>query len=102
MDSKTLVIIGTIITIFFGVLASLIAWFCGGKELEGANKNAIRQMFNFEITFFIVAILLGWIPLLGQLVVFVLWIMNIIFAIQTFNSANNGVEIKVPAIEFIK
>ena len=102
MDKKTLVLIGTILTIIFGLLASLVAWFAGGKELEGSAKEAIRQMFNFELTYLILAIVLGWVPILGQLLVLGLWIANIVFAIKAFNAANKDEEVKVPAFDFIK
>ena len=93
---------GTIITIILGVLASLIAWFAGGQNLQGASREAIRQMFNFEIIFLILAITLGWIPILGQILVLVLWIANIVFAIKSYNAANNNTEIKIPCIDIIK
>jgi len=102
MDQKTLVLVGTILTIIFGLLASLVAWFAGGKNLEGPARDAIRQMFNFELTFLIVAIVLGWIPLLGQLLCLILWILNIVFGIKAFNAANSGVEVKVPCFNLIK
>ena len=102
MDKKTLVLVGTILTIIFGLLASLVAWFAGGKELEGSAKEAIRQMFNFELTYLIAALVLGWIPLLGQLLVLGLWIANIVFAIKAFNAANKDEEVKVAAFDFIK
>lgn len=102
MDQKTLVIIGTILTIIFGVLASLIAWFAGGKALQGSARDAIRQMFNFELTYLILAIVLGWIPLIGQLLILILWIANIVFAIKAFQAANNNTEVKVPCFNMIK
>lgn len=102
MDQKTLVLIGTILTIIFGLLASLIAWFAGGKNLEGPARDAIRQMFNYELTFVIVAIVLGWIPLLGQLLVLILWIVGIVFSIKAFNAANSGTTVKVPCLNLIK
>lgn len=102
MDKKTLILIGTILTIIFGLLAALVAWFAGGKELEGSAKEAIRQMFNFELTYLILAIVLGWVPVLGQLLVLGLWIANIVFAIKAFNAANKDEEVKVPAFNLIK
>ncbi|MBR6098482.1 DUF4870 domain-containing protein [bacterium] len=104
MDEKTLVIIGTIVSIFLGLIASLIAWFCGGRDLQpGASREAIRLMFNFEICCFILIIALGWIPILGQLLILALWIANIIFAIKAYNAATKNEEgFKIPCYEFIK
>ncbi len=102
MNEKTLVIIGTILAIIFGVIASLVAWFCGGKELQGAPREAIRQIFNWEITYLILAIVLGWVPVLGQLLVLGMWIANIVFCIMAFNAATKGAELKVPAIDIVK
>lgn len=102
MDQKTLVLIGTILTIIFGVLASLVAWFAGGKNLQGAPREAIRQMFNFELTYLILAIVLGWIPLLGQLLVLILWIAGIVFAIKAFKAADSNSELKIPCFDLIK
>ena len=102
MDEKTSVMFGTIITIFLGIIASLIAWLCGGEKLQGKGREAIRQMFNFELTFFILAVAIGWIPLLGQLAVFIIWIANIVFAIKAYNSVNSSEELKIPAFNIIK
>lgn len=102
MDQKTLVLVGTILTLIFGLLASLVAWFAGGKELEGASKEAIRQMFNFELTYLILALVLGWIPIIGLLVCLGLWIANIVFAIKAFNAGTKDGEVKIPAFNLIK
>ncbi len=102
MDQKTLVIIGTILTIILGVLASLIAWFAGGQKLEGSAREAIRQMFNFELTYLILAIVLGWIPLLGQLLILILWIANIVFAIKAFQAGTKNTDLKIPCFNMIK
>lgn len=102
MSETTLVVIGTILTIFFGILASLISWFCGGSELDGNSKEAIRQMFNFQITALIIILVFGWLPLIGQLLMFVIWVMNIVFAIQAFNAAEKNNEVKIPAFDIVK
>ena len=102
MDSKTLVLIGTIVTIILGVIASIVAWFAGGQKLQGKEREAIRQMFNFEISCLILAILIGWIPLLGQLFVFGIWIANIVYSIKTFNAVNSDSDIAVPGFNLIK
>lgn len=102
MDEKITVLVGTLLTIIFGILASIIAWFAGGQNLQGASKEAIRKMFNFEINFLIIAILLGWIPVAGQILVLALWIANIVFAIKAYNAANSGQEVNIPSFELIK
>ena len=102
MNEKALVIIGTIVAIVFGVIASLVAWFCGGNELQGAPREAIRQIFNWEITYFIFVIVLGWVPVIGQLLVLAMWIANIVFCIMAFNAATKGTELKVPGINIVK
>lgn len=102
MNEKTLVLVGTLLTIILGVLASIVAWFAGGNKLEGASRDAIRKMFNFELNFLILAILLGWIPVLGQLLILGLWIVNVVFAIKAYNAANTSTEVNVPSFAFIK
>ncbi len=102
MNQKTLVLIGTILTIIFGIFASFVAWFGGGKDLEGISRDAIRQMFNFEITFLILAVLLGWIPFIGQILVLVLWVANIVFAIQAFNAVEKNTGLKILCLNIIK
>ncbi len=102
MNEKTLSIIGTLGTILFGVFASLVAWFAGGKDLQGNTKEVIRQMFNFELTIFVAGLVLGWIPLVGILVGLVIFVSNIVFAIKSFIAANKGEEFKAPAFAFIK
>ena len=102
MDEKTLVIVGTLLAIILGVIAPLVAWFCGGKELQGDSKEAIRQMFNWGITFAIVFTIVMMIPLIGQLIGFVLMVLNIVYAIRAFNFATKGGSLNIPAIDFIK
>lgn len=103
MDKKTLVLVGTVLTLVLGVIASLVAWFAGGKALEnGPAREAIRKMFNFELNYLIIAILLGWIPIIGQLLVLGLWIANIVFAIKAFQAGNSEAEVNIPGFEFIK
>lgn len=102
MNEKTLTIIGTLGTIILGVFASLIAWFAGGKELQGNSKEVIRQMFNFELTIFVAGIVLGLIPVVGQILALVIFVANLVFAIQSFVAANKGAEFKAPGFEFIK
>ena len=102
MDKKMLIHFGTLLAIIFGVLASIIAWVAGGQELQGNAREAIRQMFNYEITFLILAVLLGWIPILGQLLALGLWVANIVFAVNAYNAANKDTEVKIPGFNFIK
>lgn len=102
MNEKTLTIIGTLGVILFGVIASIVAWFAGGNELQGNSREVIRQMFNFELTILIASLVLGWIPLISILVGLAIVVANIIFAIKSFNAANNNTEFKAPCFEFIK
>ena len=104
MDEKTLVIIGTIAAIFLGVIASLIAWFCGGRDLQqGSSREVIRMMFNFEICYLILVVVLSLIPFIGWLLLVALWVVNIIFAIKAYNAATKNEEgFKIPGYEFIK
>ena len=102
MNEKTLTIIGTLGTILFGVIASLVAWFAGGKDLQGNSKEIIRQMFNFELTILIASIVLGLIPFVGILVGFVVLVANLVFAIKSYIAATKGAEFKAPGFEFIK
>ncbi len=102
MNEKTLGIIGTLGCIVLGIIASLIAWFCGGKELQTPTKEVIRQMFNLELTLTIVGAILFFIPLVGQLICVVLNLVSIIYAIMAFIALNNNKEFKAPSFEFIK
>ena len=102
MNEKTLTIIGTLGVILFGVIASAVAWFAGGKELSGNSREIIRQMFNFELTIFIASLILSFIPLVNILAGLVIMIANIVFAIKSFAASNNNAEFKAPFYEFIK
>lgn len=102
MNEKTLSIIGTLGVILFGVIASIVAWFAGGKDLQGNAKEVIRQMFNFEITIFIVGFFTAWIPFVGFLIGLAILVSNIVFAIKSYNAVNKGVEFKAPGFAFIK
>ena len=94
MNEKTLTIIGTLGVILFGVIASAVAWFAGGKDLSGSSREIIRQMFNFELTILIVSLVLGFIPLVGLIAGFAIMIANIVFAIKSFAASNNNEEFK--------
>lgn len=102
MNEKTIGFIGTLGCILFGAIASLVAWFCGGKDLQTNTKEVVRQMFNFEITLFIVGILLNLIPILGQLTLFVLWLYSIVLSIKAYQAINNNTAFKAPSFELIK
>ncbi len=101
MDEKTLGIFGTIAVILLGVIGSLVAWFLGGKDLEGNKREILRQMLNFEITLIIVSFL-GLIPFVGIVVGLAVLVGNIVFAIKSFQAYNNDTEFKAPAFDFVK
>lgn len=101
MDEKALKIFGTILVIFLGVIASLIAWCLGGKDLEGNARETIRQMLNFEISLIILS-LLSIIPFVGLVVGLVVLITNIVFGIKSFIAINNDTPFKAPGYEFVK
>ena len=102
MDKKMLILFGTLLAIVLGIIGSIIAWVAGGQELQGNEREAIRQMFNYEITFLILSVLLGWIPLIGQLLFLGLWVANIVFAIQAYNAASKNTEVNIPSFNFVK
>ena len=102
MDEKMTGILGTLGVILLGVIASVIAWALGPKDLPAAKKEIVRQMLNFQITILIVSLVLCWIPIVGALVCLVVWVANIYYAIVSFMAYEKGNTIKIPAIELIK
>ncbi len=101
MDEKALGIFGTIAVIILGVIGSLVAWFLGGKNLEGNKREIIRQMLNFEISLIIVSFL-GLIPFVGIIVGLGILIANIVYAVKSFKAYNNDTEFKAPGFDFVK
>ena len=104
-NEKVLTLVGTLGVIILGVIGSLVAWFLGGKDLEGNARETLRQIFNFEISLIIVAFIVGvvsaFIPFVGILVL-LLSLANLVLPIMAFIAINNGTEFKAPSFQFVK
>lgn len=98
MNEKNWILIGTLGAIILGVIATGVAWVMGLSAMQGHTKEVIRRFFNFEITLFILAI----IPIIGQLLLPIIIIVNIIYAIKAYNAATTGIEFSAPAFEIVK
>ena len=97
MDEKTSVLVGTIGSIFLGVIAAALAWILGKDTLTGNNKEIVRQMLNFEISLMIVSFVLAIIPFVGVVLALIVWVVNIIFCVKAFLAHKNNVEFKAPS-----
>jgi len=102
MNERTTVIVGTLGTIILCVFASIIAWFAGGNKLQGAAREIIRKMFNVELNLFVVAVVAGFIPVVGKLLALVIFVINLFVAIMAFQAYNKETEFSVPCYEIIK
>ena len=102
MNEKNLVILATLGTIILGIIASLIAWFVGGKDLQSHNKEILRQLLNFQITIAIVGFLVNLIPFVGQFIFLVIFVVSIVYAVKGFNASNKNTEFKAPSFEIVK
>ena len=102
MNEKNLGIMGTLGCILLGVIACLIAWFCGGNKLQTPTREVIRKMFNIELTLTIIGVIFMFIPALSRIVCPCLNIISVVLAVMAFMAIKNNTEFNVPSIEFIK
>jgi uncharacterized protein len=90
--------------IFFGILPSLIGYLVLKDRGDFAREHT-RAALNFHITYLIAAVISGILVLIfiGALLLFALYVVNIIFSIMAAVAANSGQYYRYPvAYEFVK
>ena len=98
MNEKTLMLLGTLGGII-GILP-IIAWFIGGSELKGNNRETLRTLVNLEILLIVVGIILCLIPY-GFVVNSILSLFNIVISVKAFTAVDKEA-FKLPLPEIIK
>ena len=102
MKNDGLMIFGTLGAIILGFIAPLIVWL-SKENLTPEEKSITAALFNFEISLFLACIVINLIPLLGQLVCLVLWIVNLVYALKAFTSVREHKPFSAPKFyEFVK
>ena len=99
MNEKTLTLIGTL----GGIIAilPLLAWFLGGNNLQGNNRETLKTMVNLEICLIFCCIVLSFIPFVGHIVSVVIFLANIALSIKAYTCVNKEA-FKLPVIEIVK
>ena len=87
--SKNLLVLTTLVSLIFGFLAPLVMWFVQKDMLEGEVKTYMRNLLNFELTMFIVMLILGFVfAPVAAFLGFVNAVILIIATISVFNNKN--------------
>ena len=87
--SKNLLVLTTLVSLIFGFLAPLVMWFVQKDMLEGEAKTYMKNLLNFELTMFIVILILGFVfTPVAAFLGFVNAIILIIATISIFNNKN--------------
>ncbi|MBR7158766.1 MAG: DUF4870 domain-containing protein [Alphaproteobacteria bacterium] len=81
-----------------GFIVPLVIWILKKDTVSVYARKFMTSMLNFELTILIFWFVAGLIPLLGGLLMSVLFIFNLIICIIAFNAASNHKEYKFPII----
>ena len=109
MKNSGLMTLGTLGAIILSIIAPLIAWL-NKDQLTPEERSIIANLFNFELSLFVIfiplSIIVGFIPFLAfvsLLLAPVAWIANIAYAIIAYQAANNNKPFNAFKIyEFVK
>ena len=102
MKNDGLMIFGALGAIILGFIAPLIVWL-SKENLTPDERSIMSALFNFEISLFLVCIIINLIPLLGQLVCLVLWVLNLVYELKAFTSVREHKPFTAPKFyEFVK
>lgn len=103
MKNEGLVILGTLGCIILGILASIIAYFVGKDKFTPQERDVVATLFNFNISLFIICILINFIPIIGQLLTLVIFVISIVYAILAYIAAKENKPFKAFTIyQFVK
>ena len=102
-DSKNIALLMWIGTIFFSFIPSLVIYLIKTDDEYLADQS--KEALNWSITLFLGSLVGGvlCIILIGFLVLFALWIINIVFCILGAVASSKGERFRVPfALRLIK
>lgn len=83
---KTKLQLTFILGIFFSAISTAIIFFISSDNLGENAKDELKKFLNFEAIVFIISVLLNFIPILGQLACFVLFIINLLICLKANNT----------------
>lgn len=102
MKNDGLMMFGTLGVIILGFIAPLIVWL-SKENLTPDERSIMAALFNFEISLLIVCVVINLIPLLGQLIFLILYVVNIIYALKAFAAVREHKPFAAPTVyEFVK
>src|SRR6185436_3604360 len=96
-DEKTMAMLSHILTLVAGFIPPLVIWLVKKDESKFVSDNA-KESLNFIITLaigYIIAIIL-MVILIGMLLIFVLWIAQLILVIMATIKTNEGKVYRYP------
>jgi len=95
-DTKNIGLLMWLGTIFFGFIPALIIYLVKTEDVFLADQS--KEALNWSITLFLATLVGGvlCLILIGFLVLFALWIINIVFCILGAIAASNGTLYRTP------
>jgi uncharacterized Tic20 family protein len=96
-DEKNIAVVTHITGIFFSIFPGLIVWLLKKDESPYISEQA-REALNFQITLLIAYLVAGVLVfiLIGFLLIFLVWLANIIFSILAAVAASKGENYRYP------
>ncbi len=96
-DEKNIAVVTHITGIFFSIFPGLIVWLLKKDESPYISEQA-REALNFQITLPIAYLIAGVLVfiLIGFLLIFLVWLANIIFSILAAVAASKGENYRYP------
>ena len=85
----------TMLAIFIGFISPLL-FTLTQTQVSDAGKAFIKKTLNFEISLFIISLLVGLVPVLGILAGIGFWIFNLLVCINANNAINKNTPFSYP------
>ena len=105
-DDKTMALIGHISGIVAGFIGPLVIWLINKDKTEKEWLNGqAKEALNFQITILIAYFVCGVLTLvlIGFLLMFAVWVANLVLCIMAGMKANEGADYRYPfALRLIK
>lgn len=93
-DSRNIAVLVYLLTIFFSVIPGLVIYVL--KKDDEFIFDAGKEALNWSITLMLASLILGLIPLLGWLILGILWICNVVCSILAALNASKGLLYRYP------
>jgi uncharacterized Tic20 family protein len=93
-DSRNIAVLVYVLTIFFSFVPGLIIYVL--KKDDEFIFDAGKEALNWSITLMLASLVLGFIPILGWLVLGLMWLANIVCGILGALNASKGLFYRYP------